>query len=221
MTLAHKIIQGYFKHLMCLHFEFVYFKTITLLSISYFFRNTISPQVPLCVLVVLPYGQAAPRGLLTGTSEVIQAKAELMDSFQAALSQFLSKLAPSSVQDTQEVEEAKEEFFKIFDKALNGMVETFLYTPEQVVARKGFHQAYKDAESGKVGAQYLEDTAEVKAAKEMFSKFFQFVLDGMLYKLAPKPGHTVIPKEIADFFIKDAPDVAAEKLTFDKLTEML
>ena len=185
MTLADKIIQGYFKHLMCLHFEFVYFKTVTLLSISYLFSNTISPQVPLCVLVVLPYGQAAPRGLLTGTSEVIQAKAELMDSVQVALSQFLSKLAPSSDQETQKVKEAEEKFFRIFDKALNGMVETVfscnnqegkkykeaffsafnsaltdlfvtvegIYTPEQVVARKSFHQAYKDAESGKIGAQ--------------------------------------------------------------------
>merc|ERR1712106_600100 len=85
------------------------------------------------------------------------------------------------------------------------------------VARKRFHQAYKDAKSGKIGAQYLEDTAEVKAAKKRFFKFFQFVLDGMLYKLAPQPGNNVIPEEIADFYIKDAPDVAAEKLKFDQL----
>merc|ERR1712106_1201158 len=85
------------------------------------------------------------------------------------------------------------------------------------VARKRFHQAYKDAKSGKIGAQYLEDTAEVKAAKERFFKFFQFVLDGMLYKLAPQPGNNVIPEEIADFYIKDALDVAAEKLKFDQL----
>merc|ERR1712106_629941 len=85
------------------------------------------------------------------------------------------------------------------------------------VARKRFHQAYKDAKSGKIGAQYLEDTAEVKAAKKRFFKFFQFVLDGMLYKLAPQPGNNVIPEEIADFYIKDAPDVAVEKLKFDQL----
>ena len=92
-----------------------------------------------------------------------------------------------------------------------------IYTPEQKAARRRFHQAYKDAEAGKVGAQYIEDTDEVKAAKERFFKFFQFVLDGMLYKLVPKPGYNVIPEEIADFYIKDEQDVAAEKLKFDKL----
>ena len=54
---------------MCLYLEFVYFKTDALLSISSFLEILSSPQIPLCVLVVLPYGQAAPRGLLTGTSE--------------------------------------------------------------------------------------------------------------------------------------------------------
>merc|ERR1719233_2594419 len=71
--------------------------------------------------------------------------------------------------------------------------------------------------NGIIGAQYLEDTQEVKDAKARFFKFFQFVLDGMLYKLAPVPGNNVIPKEIADFYIKDDPEVAAEKLKFDQL----
>ena len=34
----------------------------------------------------------------------------------------------------------------------------------------------------KVGRQYIEDTTEVQQAKERFFKFFQFAVDGLLYK---------------------------------------
>merc|ERR1712002_168424 len=122
--------------------------------------------------------------------------------------------------DTDEVKEYKNKFFKTFDSALTDLFVTVdggIYTSEQVAARKKFNQAYKDAEAGKIGAQYIEDTPAVKKAKERFFKFFQFVLDGMLYKLAPEPGKNVIPEEIADFYIKDADDVAKEKEKFDEL----
>merc|ERR1711915_592372 len=122
--------------------------------------------------------------------------------------------------DTDEVKEYKNRFFKTFDSALTDLfitVDGGIYTSDQVAARKKFNQAYKDAEAGKIGAQYIEDTPAVKKAKERFFKFFQFVLDGMLYKLAPVPGKNVIPKEIADFYIKDADDVAQEKEKFDEL----
>ena len=33
-----------------------------------------------------------------------------------------------------------------------------------------------------VGRQYIEDTAEVQEAKARFFKFFQFAVDGLLYK---------------------------------------
>ena len=36
----------------------------------------------------------------------------------------LGELAPTAVQDTREVREAKEEFFTIFNSALNGIIET-------------------------------------------------------------------------------------------------
>ena len=48
-----------------------------------------------------------------------------------------------------------------------------------------------------------DETPEVKAAKERFHRFFQFVLDGMLDKLSPKPGYNQIPEQIADFYIKE------------------
>ena len=70
-------------------------------------------------------------------------------------------------------------------------------------SRKQFSQAYQDAVDGKIGAQYIDDTPEVKAAKERFHKFFKFVLDGMLIKLSPKPGYNQIPEQIADFYIKE------------------
>ena len=36
----------------------------------------------------------------------------------------LGELAPTAVQDTREVRQAKEEFFTIFNSALNGIIET-------------------------------------------------------------------------------------------------
>ena len=33
-----------------------------------------------------------------------------------------------------------------------------------------------------VGRQYMEDTSEVQEAKARFFKFFQFAVDGLLYK---------------------------------------
>merc|ERR1712002_1320927 len=150
------------------------------------------------------------------TLEVREAKEEFFRIFDKALNGMIETVF---LGDSQDVKEYKEKFFKTYDSAMTDLFVTVdgIYTPEQVSARKKFHQAYKDAKSGKIGAQYLEDTQEVKEAKARFFKFFQFVLDGMLYKLAPKPGHNVIPEEIADFYIKDVPEVAAEKLKFDQL----
>merc|ERR1719495_590312 len=121
--------------------------------------------------------------------------------------------------DTQEVQEKKEAFLRTFDAAVDDLFVTVegFYTTEQVAARKQFNQAYQDAVDGKIGAQYIDDTPEVKAAKARFHKFFNFVLDGMLYKLSPKPGYNQIPEQIADFYIKDEPDVAEAKSSFDEL----
>ena len=121
--------------------------------------------------------------------------------------------------DTDEVKEKKESFLRTFDSAVDNLFATVegFYTPEQVKARNQFQQAYKDASNGKVGAQYIEYTAEVKAARERFFRFFQFVLDGMLNTLAPKPGYNEIPEAIADFYIKDDSEVAEAKKSFDKL----
>merc|ERR1711913_154772 len=68
-----------------------------------------------------------------------------------------------------------------------------------------------------VEVAYLEDTAEVKEAKARFFKFFQFAVDGLLYKLNPVPGNNVLPAEIADFYIRDDADVAIAKTEFDQL----
>merc|ERR1711970_812834 len=150
------------------------------------------------------------------TLEVREAKEEFFRIFDKALNGIIETVF---LGDSQDVKEYKEKFFKTYNSAMTDLFVTVdgIYTPEQVSARKNFHQAYKDAKNGIIGAQYLEDTQEVKDAKARFFKFFQFVLDGMLYKLAPKPGNNVIPKEIADFYIKDDPEVAAEKLKFDQL----
>ena len=70
---------------------------------------------------------------------------------------------------------------------------------------------------GRVGAQYIEDTAEVRAAKERFHKFFQLVLAGLLGTLAPEPGRNVLPAEIADLYIEEDAEVAAARRSFDQL----
>merc|ERR1711874_219257 len=150
------------------------------------------------------------------TAEVAEAKQEFLTIFESAVDGVVETVFRG---DTQDVKEYKEKFFKTFNSAVTDLFVTVegIYTPAQAAARRKFHQAYKDAEEGSVGAQYQEDTAEVKAAKERFFEFFQLVLDGMLHKIAPQPGNNIIPEEIADFYIKDEPDVAAEKLEFDEL----
>merc|ERR1711970_308672 len=158
------------------------------------------------------------------TQDVKQAKAEFMQEFQRALNGLLYELAPAPVkaeylEDTEEVKEAKTEFFRVFNDALNGIIATAYLedTPEVKEAKARFDQAYADAEEGRVGAQYIEDTPEVKAAKKGFFKYFDFVLGGFLDSLSPKPGHNVLPKEIASFYIADEQDVADEKRKLDKI----
>merc|ERR1712098_231501 len=156
---------------------------------------------------------------LEDTQEVKEAKAEFFKIFNDALNGII---ATAYLDDTPEVKTAKEEFFKTFESAMNNLLTTvetsYLEdTPEVKEAKARFNQAYTDAENGKVGAQYIEDTKEVKEAKEEFFKYFDFVLDGFLDNLSPKPGYNVIPKEIASFYIADDQDVAEEKKRLDKI----
>merc|ERR1711862_933724 len=152
------------------------------------------------------------------------AKAEFMQEFQRALDGLLYELAPAPVkaeylEDTADVKAAKTEFFRVFNDALNGIIATAYLedTPEVKEAKARFNQAYTDAEEGRVGAQNIEDPPEVKAAKQGFFKYFDFVLGGFLDSLSPKPGHNVLPKEIASFYIADEQDVAEEKRKLDKI----
>jgi len=153
------------------------------------------------------------------TQEVRQARAEFMKTFEAALNGVIEAVY---LEDTQEVKEEKEKFFKAFDAAMNNLVETveeaYLEDTEEVkAAKEQFAKAYADAEAGIVGAQYIPDTQEVKEAKERFFRFFDFALSGMLEKLVPVPGNNVLHPEIADFYIKDEPDVSSAKKEFDEL----
>jgi len=155
---------------------------------------------------------------LDDTAEVKEAKSQFFKTFNNALNGIIET---AYIEDTAEVKEKKEEFFKTFESAMNNLLTTvetaYLEdTPEVKEAKARFNQAYADAEEGKVGAQYLEDTPEVKEAKQRFFRYFDFVLDGMLDKLSPKPGYNVIPEEIADFYIKDDPEVAEAKRKLDR-----
>jgi len=156
---------------------------------------------------------------LEDTADVKEAKTEFFKIFDDALNGIITT---AYLEDTPEVKEAKEEFFKTFESAMNNLLTTveasYLEdTPEVKDAKARFNQAYADAEKGRFGAQYIEDTPEVKAAKEGFFKYFDFVLGGFLDSLSPKPGHNVIPEEIASFYIADEADVAEEKRKLDKI----
>ena len=150
------------------------------------------------------------------TAEVREAREEFFRVFNQAVDGMIVAVFDS---DEEVVREKKEQFLETFALAVDDLfssVEGF-YTKEQLEARESFHRAYLDAEAGKVGAQYLPYSPEVAAARERFFKFFQFVVDGMLEKLSPQPGHHNIPEEIADFYIKDDPEVAEARASFAEL----
>ena len=71
--------------------------------------------------------------------------------FNQVLNGYLSEIAPKPVQDTNEVREAKNEFFRVFNKALDGMIE----------------------------AVFSSDTDEVREKKEAFVKTFDAAVDDL------------------------------------------
>jgi len=163
-------------------------------------------------------GQLAP-GPVQDTAEVAAAKEEFFRIFESALS---GVIETRFMRDTAEVRARKDQFFGTFDSAVTHLIDTvevaFLEdTAEVQEAKARFGDAFADAEAGIVGRQYIEDTAEVQEAKARFFKFFQFAVDGLLYKLNPVPGNNVLPAEIADFYIRDDADVASAKTEFDQL----
>lgn len=163
-------------------------------------------------------GELAP-GPVQDTAEVAAAKQEFFRIFESALS---GVIETRFMRDTAEVRARKDQFFGTFDSAVTHLINTVEVayledTAEVQEARARFGDAFADAEAGIVGRQYIEDTAEVQEAKARFFKFFQFAVDGLLYKLNPVPGHNVLPAEIADFYIRDDADVATAKTEFDQL----
>lgn len=160
-----------------------------------------------------------PNPPVQDTAEVREAKEEFFRIFNNALNGVIETVY---IRDTEEVRQRKREFFGTFDSSMTNLIETVQenylpYTADVQEARDAFSAAYSDAEAGKVGRQYLEDTPEVKKAKEEFFTFFQFAMDGLLYKLAPVPGQNVIPAEISQWYIKDDSEVAEAKAQFDQL----
>merc|ERR1711962_764427 len=163
-------------------------------------------------------GELAP-GPVQDTQEVAAAKEEFFRIFEAALN---GMIETRFMRDTAEVRAVKDQFFGTFDSAVSNLIDTVEVayledTAEVKEAKARFGDAFADAEAGIVGRQYIEDTAEVRAAKARFFKFFQFAVDGLLYKLNPVPGNNVLPAEIADFYIKDDAAVATAKSEFDQL----
>ena len=71
--------------------------------------------------------------------------------FEQVLNGYLSEISPKQVKDTREVRNAREEFFKVFNKALDGMIE----------------------------AVFNSDTQEVREKKEAFVKTFDAAVDDL------------------------------------------
>lgn len=148
---------------------------------------------------------------LEDTEEVKQVKQEFMKVFNNALNGFINS---NYLDDTAEVAASKEEFFKVFEAATNGMLKTIenFYiedTPEVADAKELFYRAFEDAKAGRVGAQYIPYTPAVQKARDEFLRFFQLVVDGMLYKLAPQP--------VRPYYIPDTPAVNSAKTQFLEL----
>jgi len=163
-------------------------------------------------------GELAP-GPVQDTAEVAAAKQEFFRIFESALN---GMIETRFMRDTAEVQARKDQFFGTFDSAVTHLINTVEVayledTAEVQEAKARFGDAFADAEAGIVGRQYIEDTVEVQEAKARFFKFFQFAVDGLLYKLNPVPGNNVLPAEIADFYIRDDADVATAKTEFDQL----
>jgi len=127
-------------------------------------------QVSLLISLTTQLRQAAPAGPIPDDPEVRQinmkffefhsavpggkpdlAKQEFLQYFKQVLNGYLSEIAPKPVTDTQEVKEAKEEFFRVFDKALSGMIEV----------------------------SFSSDTEEVKEKKESFLRTFDSAVDDL------------------------------------------
>merc|ERR1711970_165739 len=138
---------------------------------------------------------------LEDTAEVKEVKEEFMKVFNEALSGFIETVY---LDDTEEVATAKKEFFEVFNAATTGLlttVENFYIedTAEVKDAREQFQRAFEDAKAGIIGAQYIPYTPAVQKARDEFLRFFDLVVDGMLYKLAPQP--------VANYYIADTPEV--------------
>merc|ERR1712098_52650 len=142
------------------------------------------------------------------TYEVQEAKEAFKEVFNNALNGFI---VHAFQEDTAEVRQAKQAFFKEFEAATNGLITTIenFYiddTPEVRDARAAFNQAFEDAKAGRIGAQYIPYTPEVQEARDQFFRFFDLVVNGMLYKLAPKP--------VTTYYIPDTQDVNQAKKQF-------
>ena len=132
------------------------------------------------------------------TPAVKQAKDEFFDIFNDALDGIIKYVY---LEDTEEVKNAKDKFFGLFEDALNNSQKTVKQsyledTAEVREAKEKFQQAFKDAKIGKTGRQFIENTAEVKIARKRFFQFYEFVLVGMLERLAPKPGQNSLPSQV-------------------------
>merc|ERR1712083_707264 len=128
--------------------------------------------------------------------------------FQRALDGLLYELAPAPVkeeylEDTQEVKEAKAEFFKVFNDALNGIIATAYLddTPEVKEAKEEFFKTFESAINNlltTVETSYLEDTPEVKEAKARFNQAYADAEEG----------------KFGAQYIEDTPEVKAAKAGF-------
>merc|ERR1711962_167611 len=165
--------------------------------------------------------------------EIESARLEFMEELDRAMTSLVTDVTGQAVEDTEEVAEAKDAFMEVFNNALNGFItEVFLEdTPDVKAAKQEFFKEFEaatngliktvenfyiedtaeveDAKAGRVGAQYIPYTPEVQEARDQFFRFFELVVNGMLYKLAPQP--------VVNYYIPDTPEVNNAKKEFRDL----
>jgi hypothetical protein len=117
------------------------------------------------------------------------------------------------IQDTQDVQEAKEDFMQAFQRALDGLLYELAPSPvkteyiedtqEVEEAKKEFFRIFNGALNGIIETAYLEDTPEVKEKKEEFFNTFESAMNNLL-------------TTVENSYLEDTPEVKEAKARFNQ-----
>merc|ERR1712098_822541 len=115
--------------------------------------------------------------------EIESARLEFMEELDYAMNGLVNEVTGQVVQDTYEVQEAKEAFKEVFNNALNGfIVHAFQEdTAEVRQAKQAFFKEFEAATNGLITTIenfYIHDTPDVNQAKKQFRDIYKSALRG-------------------------------------------